>query len=165
MMTSTQPALPETHPTLPASDYAKWQEDARIRRATIACKVAAAKIILFDILDNHGIAFVIVGFDGCGDSGQIDGIMAHDDTGMVELPDVELPAIDIEAADPEAAPRDMSITDVIESLAYDLLADEHGGWENNDGAYGEFRFDTADRSITLGYHERFTSSEYSELQW
>jgi hypothetical protein len=165
MMTSTQPALPETHPTLPTFDYAKWQEDARIRREAIARNVAAAKITLFDTLDSDGIAFVIVGFDGCGDSGQIEGIMAYDDTGIVELPDVKLPSIDIEAADPEAAPRDMSISDVIESLAYDLLADEHGGWENNDGAYGEFRFDTADRTITLGYNERFTSSEYSEASW
>jgi hypothetical protein len=165
MMTAIQTALPETHPTLLTFDYEKWQENARIRREAIACKVAADKITLFDILDSHGIVFVTVGFDGCGDSGQIDGIMAYDDTGIVELPDVKLPSIEIEAADPEAAPRDMSITDVIESLAYDLLADEHAGWENNDGAYGEFRFDTADRSITLGYNERFTSSEYSEASW
>jgi hypothetical protein len=165
MMTSTQTALPETHPTLPTFDYAKWQEDARIRREVIARNVAAAKITLFDILDSQGIVFVTVGFDGCGDSGQIDGILAYDDTGIVELPDVKLPSIDIEAADPEAARSNMSISDVIESLAYDLLADEHGGWENNDGAYGEFRFDTAVRTITLGYNERFTSSEYSEASW
>jgi hypothetical protein len=165
MMTATQPALPETHPTLPTFNYAKWQKDARIRREAIARNVAAAKITLFDTLDSDGIAFVIVVFDGCSDSGQIDGIMAYGDTGIVELPDVKLPSIDIEAADSEAAPRDMSITDVIESLAYDLLADEHGGWENNDGAYGEFRFNTADRTITLGYNERFTSSEYSEASW
>jgi hypothetical protein len=165
MMTSTQPALPETQSTLPAFDYAKWEEEAKIRRVTITRNVAAAKATLFDILDNHGIAFVTVGFDGYGDSGQIDGIMAYDDTGIVELPDVKLTSIDIEAADPEAAPRDMSISDVIESLAFDLLADAHGGWENNDGAYGEFRFDTADRTITLGYNERFTSSEYSEASW
>ena len=91
--------------------------------------------------------------------------MAHDDTGIVELPDVKLPAIDIETTEPEAGANDMAITDVIESLAYNLLQNEHGGWENNDGAYGEFRFDTADRIITLGYNERFTSSEYSEHSW
>ena len=164
-MTSTQSALPETEPALPAFDYEKWQEEAKIRRATIARNVVAAKTNLFDILDSHGIAFVIVGFDGYGDSGQIEGILAHDDTGIVELPDVKLPAIDIETTEPEAGANDMAITDVIESLAYNLLQNEHGGWENNDGAYGEFRFDTADRIITLGYNERFTSSEYSEHSW
>ena len=35
----------------------------------------------------------------------------------------------------------------------------HGGWENNDGAYGEFCFDASARSIHLEFNERFTSSE------
>ena len=168
-MTSILPAVPEPQPAHPAFDYEKWQEDARHRREAIASKVADAKVALFDILESHGIAFVVVGFDGCGDSGQIDGILAHDECGIVDLPDVKLPAIDIESvefgAGTDVDTRDMTITDVIETLAYDLLADEHGGWENNDGAYGEFRFDTADRTITLGYNERFTSSEYSEISW
>jgi hypothetical protein len=165
MMTSTLPAPPEPQPTLPAFDYAKWEAETKIQRAAIARKVAVAKITLFDILDSHGIAFVTVGFDGSGDSGQIDEISAHDETGIVELPDVKLPAIDIETPEPEAGTNDMSITDVIETLAYDLLEYEHNGWENNDGAYGEFRFDTADRSVTLRYHERFVSSVYFEDTW
>lgn len=168
-MTSILPALPETQYPRSAFDYDKWQEDAKCRRGAIANKVADAKVALFDILENHGIAFVVVGFDGCGDSGQIDGILAHDDSGIVDLPDVKLPAIGVESivsgAGIIADTGDMTITDVIETLAYDLLADEHGGWENNDGAYGEFRFDRANRSITLGYNERFTSSEYSEHSW
>lgn len=169
MMTSILPAVPEPQPTRPAFDYDKWQEDAKHRREAIAKKVAAAKTALFDIFESHGIAFVVVGFDGCGDSGQIDGILAHDECGIVDLPDVKLPAIDIETvisgAGTIADTGDMTIADVIETLAYDLLASEHGGWENNDGAYGEFRFDTADHAITLGYNERFTSSEYSENSW
>ena len=168
-MTSILPAVPEPQPAHPAFDYEKWQEDARHRREAIASKVADAKVALFDILESHGIAFVVVGFDGCGDSGQIDGILAHDECGIVDLPDVKLPVINIESvescAGTDADTRDMTITDVIETLAYDLLAGEHGGWENNDGAYGEFRFDTADRTFTLGYNERFTSSEYSESSW
>jgi hypothetical protein len=164
-MASREPTPPETESARPAFDYAKWEGEAKIRRATIARNVAAAKVTVFNILESHGIVFVIVGFDGCGDSGQIDGILAHDDTGIVELPDVKLPAIDIETTQQGAGAKDMAIGDVIECLAYDLLEEGHDGWENNDGAYGEFRFDTADRTITLGYHERFTSSEYSEDTW
>ena len=168
-MTSILPALPEPQPTRSAFDYEKWQEDARHQREAIASKVAAAKMALFDVLESHGIAFVVVGFDGSGDSGQIDGILAHDESGVVDLPDVKLPTIDIESvvfgAGTDVDTVDMAISDVIETLAYDLLAGEHGGRENNDGAYGEFRFDTADHSITLGYNERFTSSEYSENSW
>lgn len=44
------------------------------------------------------------------------------------------------------------IADAIESLAFDLLTASHAGWENNDGAYGEFRLDVAagrSRSIIM----------------
>ena len=41
----------------------------------------------------------------------------------------------------------------------------HDGWENGDGAYGEFTFDTTTRSITLAYNERFTDSIYSEHEF
>jgi hypothetical protein len=30
------------------------------------------------------------------------------------------------------------------------------GWENNDGAFGTFVFDVADRTITLEHNERYT---------
>ena len=30
----------------------------------------------------------------------------------------------------------------------------HDGWENSDGAYGDFTFDVAERTITLDYNER-----------
>ena len=56
----------------------------------------------------------------------------------------------------------ISIADAIERLAYDFLDDTHCGWENNDGAYGDFTFDVAERTITLDYNERYTASEYSQ---
>ena len=60
---------------------------------------------------------------------------------------------------PAVEMRQLSLTDVVEQLAYDLLADTHGGWENYDGAYGEFCFDASARCIHLEFNERFTSSE------
>ncbi|MEQ1518940.1 MAG: DUF6878 family protein, partial [Usitatibacteraceae bacterium] len=39
------------------------------------------------------------------------------------------------------------------------------GWENNDGAYGEFTFTVSDQSIALDYNERFTSSEHFAHEW
>ena len=47
----------------------------------------------------------------------------------------------------------------VECLAYDVLERTHGGWENNDGAYGDITFDVAERTITLDYNERYTASE------
>src|SRR3546814_10348892 len=51
------------------------------------------------------------------------------------------------------------LTDAIESLAHDLLTDTHAGWENNDGAYGEFVFDVENRTITLDHNDRYTAVE------
>ena len=56
----------------------------------------------------------------------------------------------------------MSIRDAIEHFAYDCLAQTHGGWENNEGAFGTFVFDVADQSITLDYNQRFEDVESFE---
>jgi hypothetical protein len=79
-------------------------------------------------------------------------------------PPSSFPATEIEYAaltwdDPEVEMRQLSLEDVVEQLAYDFLSDTHGGWENNDGAWGEFCFDAAARCIHLEFNERFTSSE------
>lgn len=39
----------------------------------------------------------------------------------------------------------VSLHDAIETICYDYLSQTHGGWENNDGAYGIFRFDVQQR--------------------
>ena len=59
----------------------------------------------------------------------------------------------------------LTMHDAIERLAYDLLEETHGGWENNEGAYGEFVFDVAGRTIRLEYNERVMETEYSEHEW
>ena len=50
--------------------------------------------------------------------------------------------------------RQLSLEDGVEQLAYDFLSDTHCGWENNDGAYGEFCFDAAARCIHLEFNQR-----------
>jgi hypothetical protein len=50
----------------------------------------------------------------------------------------------------------------VEALVYAFLAETHGGWENNEGAYGDFTFTVADRSIILDYNERIETSEYTQ---
>ena len=71
----------------------------------------------------------------------------------------EIPYAAITWDSPEVEMRQLSLEDVVEQLAYDFLSDTHGGWENNDGAYGEFCFDAGVRCIHLEFNERFTSSE------
>ena len=106
-----------------------------------------------------GISHVTVTFDGEGDSGQIESIAAWAGETAVAFPAVEIPYAAITWDSPEVEMRQLSLEDVVEQLAYDFLSDTHGGWENNDGAYGEFCFDAGARCIHLEFNERFTSSE------
>jgi hypothetical protein len=53
------------------------------------------------------------------------------------------------------------LREAIETMVYRLLERNHCGWENEDGAYGEFVFDAASREITLEYNERYTETHYS----
>ena len=98
-------------------------------------------------------------FDGAGDSGQIESIGAWSGETAVDFPATEIEYAALTWDDPEVEMRQLSLEDVVEQLAYDFLSDTHGGWENNDGAWGEFCFDAAARCIHLEFNERFTSSE------
>ena len=60
---------------------------------------------------------------------------------------------------PEIERQTQTVHEAIETLVYDFLRQTHSGWEINDGAYGEFTFDVAERTIKLDYNERYTSSE------
>jgi hypothetical protein len=119
----------------------------------------ANKAALFDALAAASIITVVVSFDGYGDSGQIERIEARNGAGEVDLPctDVELAVARYDEDDPDR--QRLPLDQAIQQLAYDALADLHGGWENNDGAFGDFVFDVGKRTISLDYHERYTATE------
>ena len=120
------------------------------------------KTALFQALSAAGVTLVIVSFDGYGDSGQIENVEVKAGDTVVAMPECTIEIA--EAAWDQAEPNrtTISIAEVIERLVYDLLTDTHWGWENNDGAYGDFTFDVAERTITLDYNERYTASDYSQ---
>ena len=149
----------------PASDWdaivqrmSKWEIDA-------AKPISENKAKLLAFLASAGITLVTVTFDGGGDSGQIEDIAAFKGDLSVELPGgtVEVMMLGYGADRPTA--NHLCVTEATENLTYDLLRQKHRGWENNDGAYGEFTFDVAAGTISLDYNERFTSSENFTHAW
>lgn len=119
------------------------------------------KAALFTELRNAGIARVVVDFDGYGDSGQIEQVTAFGaDDVEYELPDVAIAIRKMHFGQEEPETLSQSLGEAIETLAYAFLASTHGGWENNEGAFGEFTFDVAARSITLDYNERYETSKH-----
>lgn len=149
----------DTPSAMPAPDFAAWDARQKAFDASAREQLAQNKTVLFDALQNAGITAVIVHFDGYGDSGQIEDIEVRKGDETSELPtaaiEVASPVWDSSEIDRQTSP----IADAIETMAYDFLSKTHDGWENNDGAYGDFTFDVAARTITLDYNERYTSSE------
>lgn len=157
-MTLTEPTL--TPPMTPSSvDMAQIFAAHAERTARTLALRPGNKDRLFDGLMAAGITHATVTFDGSGDSGQIESIEAWSGKTAIEFPATEIDYAVLTWDDPEVEIRQLSLEDVVEQLTYDFLSDTHGGWENNDGAYGEFCFDAAARCIHLEFNERFTSSE------
>lgn len=117
----------------------------------------ANKTRIFDALSVAGITLVLVSFDGYGDSGQIENITVCAGENDASLPDVDVEFAVDGSRIGETVRRMMSVRDAIEQIAYDLLWHTQLGWENDDGACGEFTFDVADRTITLDFSQRYTS--------
>ncbi len=139
-----------------AADRA-WQA----HRAREAELLPLNKTALFDALGAGGVVSVVITFDGCGDSGQLEDITAYaGDAQPLGLPGgtIAFQEIGFDAAEPSVTA--MTVGDVLEKLAFDLLEETYGGWENNDGGYGEFTFDVAARSIGLDFNERYTATNH-----
>ena len=155
--------MPENHLTpSPTFDANGFLEKDRAFTALSESIRPANKTALFDALAATGITSVLVHFDGSGDSGQIEDIDATAGDQPAEIPNGNIQIARVRWGDANIERTSLSVRDAIESLAYDFLEQTHGGWENNEGAYGEFTFDVAQRTITLDYNERVETCEYSQ---
>ena len=117
------------------------------------------KAVLFASLTAAGIETVTVIFDGYGDSGQIERIDVEPGEGTILLPSDRIEIARTTWESPEIERQTLTVQEAVETLVYDFLRQVHSGWEINDGAYGDFTFDVAKRTIKLDYNERYTSSE------
>ncbi len=156
--------MTDSNPTpVPKLDPTSWlaQEQARVRLHESLRP--ENKATLFEALARVGITTVLVEFDGYGDSGQIEDVSAHAGPDVaVNLPQSNVDIAQVECGSLKIVRQTLSVKEAIETLAYDLLEKTHGGWENNQGAYGDFLFAVAERTITLNYNERIETSEYTQ---
>jgi hypothetical protein len=97
-------------------------------------------------LKEAGVEVVHINYDGCGDSGQIEDITYLD---AVSKP-----------LDP--AGRVTITKDQLMDLFYDLTQARHPGWENNDGAFGEFEWNLAADTLHQSHSDRFTDYDTTE---
>jgi hypothetical protein len=114
------------------------------------------KAVLFDALAPVGITIINVEFDGEGDSGQINGVSAVAGDQPADLPATRVTIHQLRWGETESTPSEFTLEGAVEALCYDYLEQEHGGWENNDGGYGGFIIDVAERTISLEFCSRYT---------
>ena len=142
----------------------KTAEDFETRHQRFQQALAQAnkqnKAAVFDALSAAGITTVNVTFDGEGDSGQIQDITAYRDEHPYGLPNVSIEVQQVNWGTDKLDGSPMALREAIDHLCYDFLGQEHEGWENNDGAFGDFAFDVATREIRLEFNARFIDSTF-----
>lgn len=106
--------------------------------------VTASHAVVREALRALGVTRVTADYDGCGDSGQFESLAAFsgDEAITQRLED--------------------ALLERVEQLFYDLLEIRHGGWENNDGAFGEFSWDLTTDELRQAHHSRFSDYESFE---
>jgi hypothetical protein len=123
---------------------------------TLKAANALNKTSVFDALATTGITRVNVTFDGEGDSGQIEEIAFLRDGIAQPIPEIQIQLHSVAYGNQETAISQCPLGEAVKDLCYDYLSQEHGGWENNDGAYGEFIFNIAERTVELEFSGRYT---------
>jgi len=101
---------------------------------------AANRGIVFDALAAASIASVTVEFDGEGDSGQIEQVTFCREDESCEAPEQTVAFLQVSRNTSKPSSTFVPLREAVESLCYDYLTQAQDGWENNDGAFGEFTF-------------------------
>lgn len=124
----------------------------------------ANKEILFDILADNKVEVVTVMFDGSGDDGQVESSDLPDKIKrvVVEGAKVSQGKIWTSGGVKESFKENPTVEEIVASLCYEALSNLYGGWENNDGAFGEFVFHVKDRVVEFNFNQRYTESTLHE---
>jgi hypothetical protein len=136
-----------------------WMAKWRVEEARRVARIPVNKATLFVALKAAGITEVHVEFDGEGDSGQVESPTYRAGETVAPTPHGN---VGFERAN---GVEQMTINEAVEHLAYECLDADHGGWENNDGAYGEIIFDVEAGKITLEMNTRYTETSYDEHEY
>ncbi len=120
------------------------------------------KVAIFDALAAAGITEVLVEFDGEGDQGQIEMLTVIRNGEPVAMPEATVTLRQASWGNSEPDVSECALREGIETLCYDFLEEEHGGWENNDGAFGEFHFDVEERTVHLAFSARYSDTLTSD---
>jgi hypothetical protein len=131
-------------------------------------KADAARRTLIRELRSAGVERVEVDFDGYGDSGSIEGIAFTPSVKNIEekeVPDTAFEFTEWRNDKPKKVKRNKTIRELIDDVCYGILGTEHGGWEINEGSFGNFVFRVDDDKVLVTFNQRIESVETSEEEY
>ena len=134
-------------------------------KKTELSKIASGnKEILFDLLAEKGIQEVHVTFEGSGDDGNLEDSDLPKDVKSIFVEGCKIDEGDtwVGGKVKKNFKQGAELEEIVQSLCYEALEVLHGGWENEDGAYGDFVFDVKRRTIHLDFNERYVESKLYE---
>ena len=142
------------------TDLKEIAKTYKLHQQAVVQANALNKESVFDALVAAGITSVAINFNGESDQGQIEHVQAYAGNEDAQLPTTALAFNTVSWNTHKLDASSVPLSEAIEALCYDYLGQERGGWENDDGAYGDFTFHVVERRIELDFHARFTDSTY-----
>jgi hypothetical protein len=133
--------------------------------------------IVFDLLGGVGVESFLVGFDGGGDDGQVEGVaeikpsrkkVVEAAQNLLGDPVEGARVSDGERWSPSGVEKlwksDPTMAQMIDSVCYEALEKVCSGWEINEGSYGVFLFDVKKRTVSLDFNERVIESNLTQYE-
>lgn len=142
-------------------------------RATIGRK-EAPKLMLAAICacaKLHGIATITISYDGSGDEGAIDGVTLTGTAGEEgqQAPEIAMPNVPCSTWTVpyrgDAVAIESTFESALDDLGYELIAQNHAGWENGEGAFGEVIIDVEAGRATHDHNTRYVSYDSTAYEW
>lgn len=115
--------------------------------------LTADKDVIFDFLASCSVTHVYVDFDGGGDEGSIENIVAKAGDDEVDL-----------TGNVTLIGSRMDIESAIHQVGTRLLDHDSLGWENGEGAFGSIVFDVAARTVAVEFQHRFIDYNIEKYQ-
>ena len=147
------------------TDYYKERDERKCKSKESLKEICAT-------LFNAGITLVEVHYDGYGDSGQIEYLLLF--KGDKQLKDEDVASLGLPTStvqeynynsksdDDKYITKECTLVEKVTDCAYDFLP---GGWEINEGSFGDLKINTETAKATLEHNHRIQETEYMEEEF
>ena len=130
---------------------------------------------LWATLKKYNVATAEVEYSGSGDSGGTEYPTFYDASGEeVHIPDSEVIQLNVNHSEWEEeknawisriGPKNHTVSECLDSLAWDILEKEFSGWEIDSGSQGRLIVDCINYIVRLEHEENIMRQEAHEREW